>query len=134
VAACALPRRYPLARRAEGGFIHDADRFDAGFFGISPRETVAMDPQQRLLLELSWEVLERAGIQPKSLEGSLTDVFVGAMSSDYVAQYVYGGLSIVLAQHAARADHVALEPGIVRIEARASSTCRLACCFCQRPI
>src|SRR5262245_29432415 len=26
---------------AEGGFLYDASRFDAGFFGISPREAVA---------------------------------------------------------------------------------------------
>ncbi|MGW1379834.1 beta-ketoacyl synthase N-terminal-like domain-containing protein, partial [Streptomyces sp. NPDC002446] len=50
----------------EGGFVHDAGDFDAGFFGISPREALAMDPQQRLLLETSWEVLERAGLDPRS--------------------------------------------------------------------
>ena len=33
----------------EGGFLHDADRFDPAFFGISPREALAIDPQQRLL-------------------------------------------------------------------------------------
>ncbi|MFD9196014.1 type I polyketide synthase, partial [Streptomyces phaeochromogenes] len=67
----------------QGGFLYDAGAFDAAFFGISPREAVLMDPQQRLLLETSWEVLERAGIVPRSVRGGAVGVFAGVMYHDY---------------------------------------------------
>ncbi|MFI0411703.1 SDR family NAD(P)-dependent oxidoreductase [Actinomadura sp. 3N508] len=66
-----------------GGFLHDADRFDAAFFGISPREALAMDPQQRLLLEIAWETVEDAGLDPTALRGHNVGVFAGVLSSNY---------------------------------------------------
>ncbi|WP_443705586.1 SDR family NAD(P)-dependent oxidoreductase [Saccharothrix coeruleofusca] len=68
----------------EGGFMSGLADFDAGFFGISPREALAMDPQQRIVLEAAWESFERAGIDPETLRGTKTGVFIGSNTHDYV--------------------------------------------------
>ncbi|WP_234776279.1 type I polyketide synthase, partial [Mycobacterium tuberculosis] len=66
-----------------GGFVDGVGDFDPAFFGVGPSEALAMDPQQRMLLELSWEALERAGIDPTGLRGSATGVFAGVMTQGY---------------------------------------------------
>ncbi len=75
----ALHKSYARA----GGFVDDVADFDAGFFGVSPSEALATDPQHRMLLELSWEALERAGVDPTTLRGSATGVFAGIIVQGY---------------------------------------------------
>ncbi|MGF0319303.1 type I polyketide synthase [Nocardia fluminea] len=77
------PDKFAKSYVRDGGFLAGAGEFDAGFFGISPREAEAMDPQQRLLLELAWESIEHARLDPTTLRGTDTGVFVGFSDQGY---------------------------------------------------
>ncbi|WP_416966645.1 amino acid adenylation domain-containing protein [Streptomyces sp. 4F14] len=73
-----------------GGFVSDADRFDAEFFRIPRAEAEITDPQERLFLQTCWEAIEDAGYTPATLveprgpeRRRAVGVFVGAMHKDY---------------------------------------------------
>ncbi|GMU10212.1 SDR family NAD(P)-dependent oxidoreductase [Corallococcus caeni] len=76
-----------------GGFLADADAFDAAFFNLSPREADAMDPQERQFLEVAWATFEDAGydVSAPSLDRDV-GVFVGVMNGGYgwVASEAWG--------------------------------------------
>ncbi|WP_099020977.1 sulfolipid-1 biosynthesis phthioceranic/hydroxyphthioceranic acid synthase [Mycolicibacterium palauense] len=66
-----------------GAFLDDVGGFDCDFFGMTEREATAIDPQHRLLLETSWDALEHAGLDPTTLAGTQTGVYIGLTHGDY---------------------------------------------------
>ena len=77
------PAKGNHTRSVWGGFLEDADCFDAAFFEISPREASWMDPQQRFALEMAWHAIEDAGLRASALAGSRTGVYMGVCHWDY---------------------------------------------------
>ncbi|KAL8612596.1 hypothetical protein ACOMHN_006582 [Nucella lapillus] len=78
-------RRWPPGFRSlprRNGKLKDLSRFDAAFFGVNPRQADAMDPQLRLLLETTYESIVDAGMDPMSIRGTKTGVFIGSMGSE----------------------------------------------------
>ncbi|MFC4536968.1 SDR family NAD(P)-dependent oxidoreductase [Sphaerisporangium dianthi] len=104
----------------EGGFLHDAGEFDADFFKMSPREARETDPQQRLLLENAWELFERAGIDPTSVRGTRTGVFVGIVYHDYAVGGGAGGMASVASGRVAYT--LGLEGPAVSVDTACSSS------------
>lgn len=71
---------YGLPRRS--GKLKDLSKFDASFFGVHPKQAHTMDPQLRLLLEVTYEAILDGGINPASLRGTNTGVWVGVSGSE----------------------------------------------------
>ncbi|XP_060796063.1 fatty acid synthase isoform X1 [Neoarius graeffei] len=74
------PGLYGLPRR--NGKLKEIDRFDAAFFGVHPKQAHTMDPQLRLMLEISYEAIVDGGINPTSMRGTNTGVYIGVSGSE----------------------------------------------------
>ncbi|CAG2114266.1 unnamed protein product, partial [Medioppia subpectinata] len=78
-------RRWPLGLYGlptRSGKIKDLSKFDAQFFGVHGKQANLMDPQARLLLELTYEAMVDAGVNPQTMRGTRTGVYVGASVSE----------------------------------------------------
>ncbi|XP_076154823.1 fatty acid synthase [Alosa pseudoharengus] len=64
------------------GKLKEIDRFDAAFFGVHPKQAHTMDPQLRLMLEISYEAIVDGGINPMTMRGSKTGVYIGVSGSE----------------------------------------------------
>merc|ERR1712089_104211 len=51
-------------------------------FGVHPKQAHAMDPQLRMMLEVVYEAITDAGVNPVSVRGSRTGVFLGCSASE----------------------------------------------------
>lgn len=78
-------RRWPMGTfglPSRNGKLKDLAQFDATFFGVHAKQANAMDPQLRMLLEVTYEALVDSGINPLSIRGTKTGVFIGASASE----------------------------------------------------
>ncbi|XP_077358210.1 fatty acid synthase isoform X2 [Festucalex cinctus] len=74
------PGLYGLPKR--NGKLKDINHFDAAFFGVHPKQANNMDPQLRLMLEVAYEAIVDGGLNPTTLRGSKTGVYIGVSGSE----------------------------------------------------
>lgn len=64
------------------GRINNIEKFDATFFGVHHMQAHTMDPQCRLLLEESYKAVMDSGVNPNSIRGTRTGVYVASCFSE----------------------------------------------------
>uniref|UniRef100_A0A7N5ZVY8 Fatty acid synthase n=1 Tax=Anabas testudineus TaxID=64144 RepID=A0A7N5ZVY8_ANATE len=74
------PGLYGLPKR--NGKLKDISHFDAAFFGVHPKQANTMDPQLRLMLEIAYEAIVDGGLNPATLRGTKTGVYIGVSGSE----------------------------------------------------
>ncbi|KAI8798249.1 polyketide synthase 16, partial [Biomphalaria glabrata] len=74
----------------KAGLLSNPLDFDNTFFDINDIESDQMDPQQKFVLECSYRAMEHAGITRRSIQGSKTGVYIGAMNCDYRGLFPVG--------------------------------------------
>lgn len=74
------PGLYGLPKR--NGKLKDISHFDAAFFGVHPKQAHTMDPQLRMMLEVTYEAIIDGGLNPSTLRGSKTGVYIGVSGSE----------------------------------------------------
>ncbi|KAG5854295.1 hypothetical protein ANANG_G00036290 [Anguilla anguilla] len=74
------PGLYGLPRR--NGKLKEINKFDASFFGVHPKQAHTMDPQLRIMLEVAYEAIVDGGINPVSMRGSKTGVYIGVSGTE----------------------------------------------------
>ncbi|KAH8295236.1 hypothetical protein KR018_009015 [Drosophila ironensis] len=93
------------------GKIGELEKFDATFFGVHFKQAHTMDPQTRILIETAYEAVIDAGINPKSLRGSKTGVYIGSCISESEKTWFYekvssGGFGITGCSRAMMANRI----------------------------
>ncbi|XP_039501306.1 fatty acid synthase isoform X1 [Drosophila santomea] len=93
------------------GKISELEKFDATFFGVHFKQAHTMDPQTRILIETAYEAVIDSGVNPKSLRGSKTGVYIGSCISESEKTWFYekvssGGFGITGCSRAMMANRI----------------------------
>ncbi|XP_059608115.1 fatty acid synthase-like [Phlebotomus argentipes] len=86
-------------------------KFDSPFFGVHYKQANLMDPSMKFILECNYETIIDAGINPLTLRGSNTGVFIGSTFLDmdqifYSYEFVGAGFAITGCNRAMMANRL----------------------------